>query len=127
MDPCCDRIIGGEVYISVGDVTFQAMGDVTISPTTSVREAMATAGGMTVITSRSKSATFSMDLANLCGDSDPMMLWESRCNVDVTVVEKSRGIRHLFTKSSIVGEPSINLSTGVLSGLQGATDNYSRY
>ena len=123
---CSERIIGGEVYISVGDTIFEAMGDVTINPTTIERTAAATAGGKTVVTEQSKPATFSCDFANISGNRDPMILWEARCNIDVSVVEKGRDVRHLFTNCTIVGNPSVNLSTGALTGIEGATDNYSR-
>ena len=123
-DACSERIIGGEVYISVGDTIFEAMGDVTIDPTTIEREA--SASGKTVVTEKSKPARFSCDLSNISGQRDPMILWDARCAVDVTVVEKGRGIRHLFTNCTIVGSPSINLSTGTVSGLEGVTDSYSR-
>jgi hypothetical protein len=125
-DPCCERIIGGLVYFSVGDARFEATGDVTIEPATVERTGEATAGGRTYVTEKAKPARFSCDFANICGNADPMILWDARCNVNITVVEHSRDIRHLFTNTTVVGTPSINLSTGIVAGLQGVTDQYLR-
>lgn len=124
-DACCNTIIGGLVELIVGDKTYQALGDVTISPMTVEREAGATSGARLTVTEKAKPATAAMNFANLCL-ADPMELFDMRCRVDVTVVEKSRGFRHLFSASAVVGTPEINLSTGELSGLQIATDSYTR-
>jgi len=125
-DVCSERIIGAEVYLSVGDTIFEAMGDVSIDPTKTEREAAATAGGKAVVTEKSKPAKFSCDFANISGARDPMILWQARCGVDVTVVEKGRNVRHLFTNCTIVGTPQINLSSGVVSGMEGVTDSYNK-
>jgi hypothetical protein len=121
---CCDVIIGGEIYIVVGDQRFEAMGDVTITPASVEREANASSGGRLVVTETARPARATITFANLC-DADPVAIFNARCHVDVTVIEKSRGFRHLFTKSAVVGTPEINLSTGEVSGIEIATDNYT--
>lgn len=125
-DACSERIIGAEVYFSVGDIIFEAMGDVTIKPGRVSREASATAGGKVVVVEKSDPPSFSCDFANITGERDPMILWEARCGINVTAVEKGRGIRHLFTNCTIVGSPEINISTGIVSGIEGVTDSYSK-
>lgn len=125
MDACAKRITGGLVVIEKGDIRWEATGDVTIQPSTTEREAAATAGGVVYVTERAVPATFAMDLLNLPDDRSPMALFDERCDLNITVFEKSRGIRHLFTDASIIGRPEVNLSTGVVSGISGVTDQYS--
>lgn len=125
-DPCCDRIIGGEIYITVGDRVFEAIGDVEIDPTRVEREANATANGRFYAIARAVPQMARITFANFCGDSDPMQMWDIACDMDITIVEKTRGIRHLFTRASVVGKPTQNLSTGQVSGMKIATDQYSR-
>lgn len=125
LDPCCDRISGGLVYISVGDKRFEGAGDVRIFPRTVAREASASSGGRLVVVERAVPARVILDMVRLC-DADGLDLYDQRCDIDVTVVEKSRGVRHLFTKSAAVGEPEENLSTGVLSGVEFSTDQYTK-
>jgi len=125
MDPCCDTVIGGEIYVVAGDKRYEGMGDATILPASVERTAAASSGGRLVVTEAAVPATARIDFANLC-DADPLELQTLRCKVDVTVVEKSRGFRHLFTQAVIVGRPEVNLATGVVSGLEIASDQYSR-
>lgn len=131
MNPCCDQIAGGEVYITLDRKNgkagrYEAIGDVSIMPAPTEVEANSSSGGRLVVTHRSKPITASFDLANLCG-ADPADLING-CNVDITVVEHTRGFRHLFSQAVITGNPELNLSTGVWSGLQVAvaSKNYSK-
>lgn len=125
-DVCCDDIVGGEVYITWGDKRYEAIGDVNILPARISREANATQGGRMYGVETPQLARVRLSaLANHC-DADPMELFGARCKADITVVEKSRGFRHLFTESLCVGEPDINLVTGEVTGMEFASDSYSR-
>lgn len=125
-DACCDTIVGGQIYITVEDKIFEATGDVEIDPSRTEREAGVSANGRLSVTERAVPQMARITFLNFCGDSDPMQLWNYRCNMDITVVEASRGIRHLFTKASVVGKPTKNLSNGQVSGMEFATDKYSQ-
>lgn len=124
-DPCCDTVIGGKVYVSMGDRRFEGLGEATIHPRPVERSHGATSGGRLWVTEEARAPDAEISFANHC-DADPLDLFDARCQVDVTFVEDSRGIRHLFTRASVVGWPEINLATGEVSGLLIVTDNYSR-
>jgi len=125
MDPCCDTIIGGLVYIQMGARRYEAMADVTILPDPVERSADASQGGRLYTTERAKPARARMNFANYC-NADPGDIFAARCHADITIVEKSRGFRHMFSKSSIVGTREINLSTGEVQGIEIATDRYKK-
>lgn len=122
-DACCNVIIGGKVYITVGSSRWEVNGDVTIEPDDVAREPSMSAGGKLQVVERAMPQTATMDLSNFC-KQDPKELWDLRCLVDVAVVEQSRKFVHFFSEAAIVGRRSLNLNTGVMSGLQIATDNY---
>jgi hypothetical protein len=117
-DDCCGRIIGGLVTLRADDKTYEITGDITIDWGGEEREASSTASGATVITVKPMPVRLTMDIANICGDSHPRNLWLLKCKAQVTVVEKSRGIRHLLTNASIVGSPKGNKMTGVVTGIE---------
>lgn len=125
-DVCCDTIVGGRVYVSNGDSRWEATGDVTIMPRTVERTADASSGGRMFVTEKAVPARARMDFLNYC-NADPLDLFDARCHVDVTIVEMDRGFRHLFTKAAIVGNIEKNLSTGVVTGIEIATDRYSHH
>lgn len=124
-DACCNTIIGGEVYIVQGDRRFEALGDVTLNTTQVARTGKTTSAGRLVVTEESRPARAKITFANHC-DADPLELFDMRCSVNVTVVEKSRGFRHLFTNASLVGDPENNLSNGEVSGIEIVTDAYAK-
>jgi hypothetical protein len=131
MDPCCNDIIGGEIYIrarfnnnagAVGDpgspvVTYEGMGDVRIQPSGVSRTAGATTGGSEWITEQARPVRLLMNYANRC-EHDPMRLFMERCEIDITVVERTRGIWHRMTHVKSVGDVEKNLSTGEITGIE---------
>lgn len=122
---CCDRIVGGRVFLSRGDKQYEATGDFTIEAANVERTGAATASGRAMYTVASKLFKFSCDFANFC-DGDPHELFADPCGFNATVVEKDRGFRHLFTNCMMTGTPSTNLSSGVIAGLAGESDQYQR-
>lgn len=130
-DPCCDTISGGRISISVGDhagngnLVFEGRGDCEIEPRTEEREADATNSGAMYSTVKAKLAMCRIPYANLC-DRDPLDLFDLKCKVNVTIVEEDRGFRHLFANSVITGTPTVNLSTGEVTGLEVKTAKYKR-
>lgn len=124
-DQYADDIVGGEVYIIVGDRRFEGMGDAKIQPRRREMTAGASSGGRLYGTEKAQPARAEISFVNHA-NADPLDVFDLRAHVDVTFVEKSRGIRHLFTKSLIEGTPEINLATGEVTGLRIATDQYSR-
>ena len=128
-DVCCSEIIGGEVYIvanfqNAPSEYYEAMGDVRIQPSRVERTAGASSAGRVWVTEASRPCRVIMSFANRC-DQNPVRLYCSRCLIDITVVEKSRGFFHQFTNSLVVGNPEVNLSTGEISGIEIVTDEYT--
>lgn len=122
-DECCDTIIGGKVYVSVGSERWECNGDVTLQTENVSREASTSAGGKLQVIERSRPQTAAGDFSNFC-KGDPRVLFRKRCKVDVAIVEDSRGLVHFFSEAAIAGDPSLNLQTGVISGIVIATDTY---
>lgn len=125
MDPCCNQVVGGKVYVSADDQRWEASGDVTIEPSNVSRELGATPSGRLTVVETAKPFRATLDMFNFC-KNDPLELFKRRCGLNFTVVEKSRGFMHLFTNASVGGTPSINLQSGVISGIEIASDQYSR-
>jgi len=138
VNPCCNDVIGGEVYItakfsSVGAsgggiqgnfVTYEGIGEIRIQPSKVTRTAGATSGGRLWVTEAARPVRALMTFANRC-EQDPMRLFMERCEIAITIVEKSRGFWHFLTRAVIVGDPEKNLSTGEITGMEIAADNYS--
>jgi hypothetical protein len=124
-DPCCDQIIGGKIYLRIGAKRYEGMGDATIITGDVERTAGATSGGRLWVTERAEPARVQITYANLC-DSNPQEIFDARCHVNLTIVEESRGFKHLVTKGAVVGRPSFNLATGEVSGIEIATTHYKK-
>lgn len=123
-DPCCDVFVGGIIFVSVGDQRFEGMGEAKIRPRTVERTAGATEGGRLWVTEKAVPAQAELNFVNLC-DADPLDLFDARCGIDVTIVDQTRGFRHLFSQSVVVGTPEINVTTGEVSGLKIASVHYT--
>lgn len=124
---CCDDVIGGEYFVKMGGARYEGMGALTIRPAGRERTAAATAHGEIVITEEAIPVTARLDFANKC-NADPKDLWEQRCSFDVTFVEASRDLAHMFSKAYAVGTPEIDVTTGLVSGIEFAVarKNYLR-
>jgi hypothetical protein len=116
-DFCCDTTLGGEYYLKARGLTYEGIGDLTLLTAPIEKTANATANGGMYTTHKAKLVTAKVTFANRC-KADPMKLHSENCPIDVVFVEKSRGIRHLFTQAVIVGNPEINASTGEVSGIE---------
>lgn len=120
-DDCCDSF-GGRISIEVAGIRYGARGDITIEPTNAEVAADANHDGSAFFTVRPKLYGAAMSFSNPCG-----LKWSNemaRCKANVTIVEEENGRTHLFTGARFVGRPSVNLSTGEVSGLSIASDKY---
>lgn len=126
---CCSEVVGGEVYIvahfsGTDSSYYEALGDVRIQPSRVERTAGASSGGRVWVTEVSRPMRVILSFINRC-DTNPMRLYCERCQIGITVFEKSRGFMHQFNDCLIVGAPEVNLSTGEISGIEIVTDDYS--
>jgi hypothetical protein len=124
-DRCCDQIVGGHVYVVLGDMRFDVAGETILRPGGSEREAFASSGGRMYGIERAVLTEAEITFLNAC-DADPDLIWNARCKAQVTIVEDSRGYRHMFTDAMIVGRPEKNLQTGEVTGMRITTDRYQR-
>lgn len=126
---CCDTEIGGKCIMTVGDKTYEIMGELTVLPSGEERTGGATSNGELWTTTAAQPVRATLDFPNFCVASPRKFFDALRCKVNITFVETTRGIRHLFSKASIVGNPSMNLATGVVSGIEivCAKRNYSEH
>ena len=133
--PSSPPIVGGRIYITwyggtsgVADTRslsrVEASGSMKIKATGERRDAKVTNSGRLVGTVEATANTWEVDLWNIQGN-DPMAMWRSRCHVNVTVVEQDTGRRHIFSDGYVFGEPEYDPSTGVITGMKFASDNYS--
>lgn len=118
-----DRTLGGTFYAQVGGQTFQIAGECTIEPSMENRTGKSTSGGKMYVTVEPEPARAKCKFLNYVV-GDPMALFRLRDDVNITFVEKLRGIRHLFTSASVVGRPSKNLQNGECDGIEIVTDKY---
>jgi hypothetical protein len=128
-DPCCTTVIGGEVFINAefkgpgtgnqsgGHAQYQALGEVRLQPAAIERTAGAASAGQVWITEASRPIRAVLSFVNRC-NPNPMRMFCERCSINITIVEKSRGIEHLLTSCITVGAPEINFATGEISGME---------
>lgn len=123
MDDIARDIIGGEVYFVVGDKRYESMADVKIRPRRRELTAGATSAGRMYGTEKARLVEAEITFANH-GDAVPMEVFDLR-RANITIVEKSRNVRHLMTDALVVGTPDQNLQTGEVTGISFATDKYT--
>lgn len=114
-DDCCNSF-GGTIYIEAdGTRLTPAEGDITLMPTTQETEPLTNQDGSTSYKVTPRSPRAEMSFRDSCGfDWDALM---RKCKLNVTIVEHTNNIQHLFTGTRFVGRPSINRSSGEVTGL----------
>lgn len=138
-DPCCDDVIGGEITITArfgaggaagaaggasnNTETYEGMGEVRLQPSKVSRASGASSGGTVWITESARPIRLIMNYVNRCS-KDPMRIFMERCQMDITVVEKSRAVWHFLTGALAVGDVEKNLSTGEISGMEIVAQKY---
>jgi hypothetical protein len=123
MSDCCNTF-GGRITIEGGGKKFSVRGEVTIEPTNVETEAAAHHDGSAYFTEKPGLYKAQFDFSDPC---DPE-LWDvlKRCAVNVTAVQETSGRTrtHLWTGGRFIGKPSLNLSTGAVTGSSYASDKY---
>lgn len=140
-DDCCSTIIGGRVEVRMYTMSskagtpnrrgqgrrFYGIGDARIQPQMFERTAGMTNNGKLWVTVAPRAARLLMDYMNDCRDA---AIWEMidpklECKLSFTVQEIDRGVTHRFNNAAVVGFAEINLSTGVITGLEVVADQYT--
>lgn len=121
MTDCCNSF-GGRITVEIGGKRYSARGEVTMEPTNVEVSADANHDGSVFFTSKPRPYTAAMTFSNPCG-----LVWNDevqKCAMNVTIVEEDNGRSHLWTGARFVGRPSVNVSTGEVTGLSIASDRY---
>ena len=114
-DDCCNSF-GGTIYIEAdGTRLTPGEGDITLMPTTHEVEPVTNQDASTSYKVTPRSPRAEMSFRDGCGVSWAAIM--KMCKVNVTIVEETNGRQHLFTGTRFVGRPSINLSSGEVTGL----------
>lgn len=116
---------GGRISISIAGRRFNPRGRAVIKPAMLSHEANANHDGTVYRTTKAMPATAELSFDR----GSDRFAWDSSFMtgfVDVTIVERDVGVTHLFTRATLVGEPSIDTETGEVSGLSIATDVYQK-
>jgi hypothetical protein len=121
-EECCNQF-GGRIAIEIGDDRFSPTeADIEIMPTNVEVEHEANQDGSACFKVKPRLYEADIKLRNGCG-----IKWDERmrvCKVNATIVEIDNARTHLFTGARIVGRPSVNLSTGEVTGLKIAGSQY---
>lgn len=121
-DPCCNNF-GGRIYIDAnGTRLAPAEGDITIMPFNIARTALSNQDGSLAVQAKPKPYSANFTFRKPCG-KDWLALFIS-CGGNITIVEESNGRSHLFTRAVMVGDPQINLTTGEVTGISIAAEDY---
>lgn len=114
MEECCDNV-GGRVILTIDNVRYQSRGGITIQPTTFTKDVGAHDDGTIYVTTRAKPARASFALSDRCGLILDTLV--KACHVDVTLELIDMKKTFLFTRATVIGDPSINTDSGEISGL----------
>jgi hypothetical protein len=116
MADCCEQF-GGRISIEIGDDRFAPTeADIELLPTNVEVDGEANQDGSACYKVKPKLYEADIKLRQPCG-----IKWDAKmrvCKVNATIVEIDNGRTHLFTGARIVGRPSVNLSTGEVTGLK---------
>ena len=122
MAECCEQF-GGRISIEIGDDRFSPTeADIELLPTNIEVEHEANQDGTPCYKVKPRLYEADIKLRQPCG-----IVWNDKmrvCKVNATIVEIDNGRTHLFTGARIVGRPSVNLSTGEVTGLRIAGPQY---
>jgi hypothetical protein len=112
---------GGRIEVKIGTTLYKARGEITLMPTSFEATAEANQDG-TVYATR-KNMPFSAEMTFQLEEGER---WDitRQTGLNVTIQEESSNRTHQFTDAIVTGRPSVNLSSGEVSGLQIASALY---
>jgi hypothetical protein len=122
----------GRVSIVIAGVPYSARGEITLNKSNISVEAKSNSDGSTyrTVTPKPRTAEVTFDQGSVLTAPDgSVMKWDETMmliiDLPVTFTEKdNRGKQHLLSGAFFTGEPQQNLSTGEISGLGIAADDY---
>lgn len=114
-DQCCDNS-GGRVTITLNGKRYQSRGGVDFMPTGIVRDVIPNDDGTIAITTKAVPAEATFSLSDRCGLDINELIFG--CKIDVVFDQLDMRRKILYTQATVIGRPSFNSDSGVISGLK---------
>lgn len=121
-EDCCTTF-GGRISIEIDDKTYSPTeADIELMPTNREIEHRANQDGSPAYLSRPRLYEADIKFRNPCDLKwDDLLL---KCKVNAVIAENDNNRQHIFSGARVVGRPSLNISTGEVTGLRIAGPNY---
>lgn len=119
---------GGRVSTVIGGVAYSARGVITLNPSNINVSAAANQDGSVYRTVAPKVRTAEITFDRFVDNEGQPLKWAEnimlQVNLGITFVEQDGGLTHILSGGFFTGEPTMDTSTGEISGLGLAADSY---
>jgi hypothetical protein len=119
---------GGRVSTVIGGVAYSARGVITLNPSNINVTAGANQDGSVYRTVAPKVRTAEITFDRFVDNDGVPLKWAEnimeQVNLGITFVEQDGGLTHILSGGFFTGEPTMDTSTGEVSGLGLAADSY---
>lgn len=119
---------GGRVSTVIGGVAYSARGVITLDPSNIEVASGVNQDGSVYRTVAPKARTAEITFDRFVDDNGTPLRWAenimAQVNLGITFVEQDGGLTHILSGGFFVGKPTMDLSTGEVSGLSLAADSY---
>ncbi len=119
---------GGRVSTVIGGVAYSARGVITLNPSNMNVSAGVNQDGSLYRTVAPKARTAEITFDRFVDTDGLPMKWAEnimeQTNLGITFVEQDGGLTHILSGGFFTGEPTLDTSTGEVSGLGLAADSY---
>ncbi|MCG6204198.1 phage tail tube protein [Rhodopseudomonas sp. HC1] len=119
---------GGRVSTVINGVAYSARGVISLQPSNITVEVDSNQDGSNFRTNKAKPRKAKCTFDRFVDDNGTPLRWSENImlmiNIPFTFIEQDTGVTHLLTNGCFTGDPDIDLSTGEVSNLEIAADNY---
>jgi hypothetical protein len=119
---------GGRVSTVIGGVAYSARGVITLNPSNINVSAGVNQDGSVFRTVAPKARTAEITFDRFVDNDGQPLKWAEnimeQVNLGITFVEQDGGLTHILSGGFFTGEPTMDTSTGEVSGLGLAADSY---
>lgn len=119
---------GGRVSTVIAGVVYSARGEISLNPSSITVDVGTNWDGTNFRTAKPKAITAELTFDKFVDLTGAVLKWDDslmlQTNLAVTFTETDTGLQHLISNACFVGEPTVNLSTGEVTGLKIAGDTY---
>lgn len=119
---------GGRVSTVIGGVAYSARGVITLDPSNIEVTGGVNQDGSLYRTVAPKARTAELTFDRFVDNDGVPLRWSEnimlQVNLGITFVEQDTGLTHILSGGFFTGKPTMDLSTGEVSGLSLAADSY---